>query len=765
MLAVGLLRGWPRASYVLPGTCEGCQLKQKLGMKGSIIRMAYVKGRTDQKGQSKQDLSKIRNIGIMAHIDAGKTTTTERMLYYSGTTKYLGDVDDGDTVTDYMEQERKRGITITSAAVTFFWKDHRINLIDTPGHVDFTVEVERSLRVLDGAVAVFDASAGVEAQTITVWQQADRYQVPRLAFLNKMDKKGADFDYSIQTIKDKLWAFPLTLQLPLGKEQSFRGLVDLVTMEKVTWHQGPGSSSHGKDFITTPLDATKDSALWEEALNGRLQLVESLADLDDSFADKMLSFDDFDALKIPATELQSAIRRITLNNKAVPVFCGSSLKNKGVQMLMDAVNLYLPSPMERRQEVVQCYKNDLCAYAFKVIHDKQRGPLVFLRVYSGVVKSQGGIYNATQDFTERISRLLWVLADDYREVHHMDAGNIVVAVGLKKTVTGDTLVASQPAFKLATKAYSQGQSEQKKDTPSLPLLEGVTVPQPVFFCTIEPPSQAFQDDLDKALENLQREDPSLHVRTDPDTGQTVLSGMGELHLEIIKDRIHKEYRIEAELGPLQIAYRECIQNRATESALVDRLIGDKQHRSKVTVSVEPLSYLNTPVIVTLANESNTYSEHFQAAVSGAKTACTQGPVIGYPVLGVKITIEGSEVSPGTSNSVVSACATQAVHKAMQSAAGIILEPMMTVEITTGETKLGQVLGDLSKRRAQIKNVESHHGSRVIIARCPLAEMMGYSTKLRSITSGSATCSIEFSCYEVMNSSDQSKLINKITGFL
>lgn len=464
----------------------------------ALPKRGFAKGSTrPPKENHRHKASEIRNIGIIAHIDAGKTTTTERMLYYSGTTKHLGDVDDGDTVTDYMTHERERGITITSAAVTYFWNGYRINLIDTPGHVDFTIEVERSLRVLDGAIAVFDASAGVEAQTVTVWNQANRYKVPRLAFLNKMDKRGANFYFSIHSIQEKLQAKPLPIQIPVGKEQSFAGIVDLVTMEIVTWQLTDQRKTYGENFAKVLLCSEKHGALWEEAVQGRSQLVENLADLDDIFVDYVLTKDNFDALEVPSSEIRGAIRRITLRNEGVPLLCGSSLTNKGVQILMDAVNQYLPSPLERKQDVIRFYKKDLCAYAFKIIHDRQRGPLVFLRIYSGTIQSQGGIYNASQGCTERISRLLWVLADDYREVYSMEAGNIVVAVGLKKTVTGDTLVASQQSFKVASKYYTKAHC-QDSDA-GFPLLEGVTVPPPVFFCTIEPPSQAFQGDLEKHL--------------------------------------------------------------------------------------------------------------------------------------------------------------------------------------------------------------------------------------------------------------------------
>ncbi|TKC33593.1 hypothetical protein EI555_002060, partial [Monodon monoceros] len=482
-------------------------------------------------------IAKIRNIGIMAHIDAGKTTTTERILYYSGYTRSLGDVDDGDTVTDFMAQERERGITIQSAAVTFDWKGYRINLIDTPGHVDFTLEVERCLRVLDGAVAVFDASAGVEAQTLTVWRQADKHKIPRICFLNKMDKIGASFNYAVESIREKLKAKPLLLQLPIGEGKTFKGVVDVVSKEKLLWNP---NSDDGKDFERKPLLEMSDPELLKEITEARNALIE---------------------------QLQTAVHRVTLAQTAVPVLCGSALKNKGVQPLLDAITMYLPSPEERNYEFLQWYKGDLCALAFKVLHDKQRGPLVFLRIYSGVIKRQLAIHNINGNCTERISRLLLPFADQHVEIPSLTAGNIALTVGLKNTATGDTIVSSKSsALAACRRAEREGEKKHRQNNEAERLLlAGVEIPEPVFFCTIEPPSVAKQPDLDHALKCLQREDPSLKVKLDPDSGQTILCGMGELHIEIIHDRIKREYGLETYLGPLQVAYRETILNsvRAT----------------------------------------------------------------------------------------------------------------------------------------------------------------------------------------------------------
>ncbi|KAG8456486.1 hypothetical protein GDO86_002317 [Hymenochirus boettgeri] len=511
-------------------------------------------------------ISKIRNIGIMAHIDAGKTTTTERMLYYSGYIRALGDVDDGDTVTDYMAQERERGITIQSAAVTFDWNGHRINLIDTPGHVDFTVEVERSLRVLDGAIAVFDTSAGVEAQTLTVWRQADRHSVPRLCFLNKMDKAGASFQYAIESIKEKLKVKPLLIQSPLGEGKSFKGVVDLVNMETIIWSPR-GQEDDGRHYERKAVKEMNDPDLLSSAKDARNTLIEQVADLDDEFAGLILDKYSEHYNLVPSEELQMAIRRITLSRLAVPVLCGSALKNKGVQPLLDAVALYLPSPEDCDYDFVQWYQGDLCALAFKVLHDKQRGPMVFVRIYSGNMKSQSAVYNVNQNCTERMSRLLLPFADQQVEIPSLTPGNIALTVGLKQTATGDTIVSSKAAVAAASRRAGRDGDKKDRDgkTQGSLVLAAVQIPEPVFFCTIEPPSAARQPDLENALKCLQREDPSLKVRMDTDSGQTVMCGMGELHIEIIHERIRREYGLDTYLGPLQIAYRETIQSSSSAS--------------------------------------------------------------------------------------------------------------------------------------------------------------------------------------------------------
>ncbi|XP_078600279.1 ribosome-releasing factor 2, mitochondrial-like [Branchiostoma floridae x Branchiostoma japonicum] len=716
------------------------------------------------------EMTRIRNIGIMAHIDAGKTTTTERMLYYTGFTRALGDVDDGDTVMDYMSQERQRGITIQSAAISFNWKNHRINLIDTPGHVDFTVEVERSLRVLDGAVAVFDASAGVEAQTLTVWRQADRYSIPRIAFLNKMDKTGASLEYSINSIRDKLKTVPLVLHLPIGIEKTFNGMVDLVSMEKLVWTLGPGND--GSVYQSTLLQDVDDAQLQERALEERAILIEQLAELDDKMADLLLSGDGTcDLGSIPAEEVHMALQRVTQAQTGVPVLCGSSLKNKGVQPLLDAIIRYLPDPQDKGKDLEQLYEDSLCAYAFKIAHHKQRGPLTFLRIYSGTITPQSTIYNVSRDCTERVNRLLLVFADEYREMSSMSAGNIAMVVGLKQTYTGDTLVSSPSAVVSAKKVrgrlQEEGQSISVMGDEDAPVLAGLDVPEPVFFCTIEAPSMSKQQELDAALVNLQKEDPSLHVKIDPETGQTVLSGMGELHLEIIHDRILKEYNLETHLGPLQVAYRETVGGTAQETVTVDRVLGAQKHHAVVTVSVQPeeADGPTRDVAVYFGLDRRKVNRDVLTAVkTGIASSCTQGPLLGYPVVGAKVTVESIEVGPGTSLAMVSACAAQATHKVLKKSGGKILEPMMVLEITTDESHMRSVLADLSQRRGRVTEVQSRAETRVVKAEAPLAELMGYSTAIRTVTSGQATFTMELFRYEEMTSLDQNRLLKKMTTF-
>lgn len=709
-------------------------------------------------------IAKIRNIGIMAHIDAGKTTTTERILYYSGYTRSLGDVDDGDTVTDFMAQERERGITIQSAAVTFDWKGYRVNLIDTPGHVDFTLEVERCLRVLDGAVAIFDASAGVEAQTLTVWRQADKHNIPRICFLNKMDKTGASFKYAVESIREKLKAKPLLLQLPIGEAKTFKGVVDVVTKEKLLWNS---NSNDGKDFERKPLLEMSDPELLKETTEARNALIEQVADLDDEFADLVLEefSENFDLL--PAEKLQTAIHRVTLAQTAVPVLCGSALKNKGIQPLLDAVTVYLPSPEERNYEFLQWYKDDLCALAFKVLHDKQRGPLVFMRIYSGTIKPQLAIHNVNGNCTERISRLLLPFADQHVEIPSLTAGNIALTVGLKHTATGDTIVSSKSsALAAARRAEREGEKKHRQNNEAeRVLLAGVEIPEPVFFCTIEPPSVSKQPDLEHALKCLQREDPSLKVRLDPDSGQTVLCGMGELHIEIIHDRIKREYGLETYLGPLQVAYRETILNSVRATDTLDRTLGDKRHLVTVEVEAGPTETSSvTPVIEYAESISEGLLKVSKEAIeSGIHSACLQGPLLGSPVQDVAITVYSLTIHPGTSTTMISACVSRCVQKALKKADKQVLEPLMNLEVTVARDYLSPVLADLAQRRGNIQEIQTRQDNKVVIGFVPLADIMGYSTVLRTLTSGSATFALELSTYQAMNSQDQNTLLNRRSG--
>uniref|UniRef100_A0A8C4XDZ5 Elongation factor G2 n=1 Tax=Erpetoichthys calabaricus TaxID=27687 RepID=A0A8C4XDZ5_ERPCA len=676
---------------------------------------------------------RIRNICILAHIDAGKTTTTERILYYSGYIRALGDVDDGDTVQDFMVQERKR-LTIQSAAVTFDWNDH----------LDFTVEVERALRVLDGAVTVFDSSAGVEAQTMTVWRQADKHHVPRICFLNKMDKIGSSFTYSVESIKKKLHAKPLVLQVPIGTGKNFKGVVDLITNEK------------------KPLTSKDNPALLKEAKDARNNLIEQVTSLkfvNNCFV-SLLRFHFPKNLR----KLQAAIRRVTLAHKAVPVLCGSALKNKGIQPLLDAITLYLPAPNERNQELLQHYGDELCALAFKVLHDKQRGPLVFVRIYSGTMKPQSSIYNINKNITERMSRLLLPFADQHVEISSLTSGNIALTVGLKQTATGDTVVSAKSSAAAAARRAEKDQGKNQ-DRERL-MLAGVEIPQPVFFCTIEPPSMAKQAELDHALNCLQREDPSLIVKIDPDSGQTVLCGMGELHIEIIHDRIKREFGIEADLGPLQVAYRETIMNTTTASDTLDRTIGGKRHLVNVQLTVSPWpqeASVSTPVIsyAESVQETALAQDMKNAVENGVISSCLQGPLLGSPVQGVQVTVLSVAAEPGTSLAMISACSSRCTHKALKQAGCQILEPLMSLAITVDEDYLGLVLGDLAQRRGNIQEVQSCQDNKMVSASVPLANMMGYSTVLRTLTSGTATFTLELSSYEVMTSQDQSALLNRV----
>ncbi|NWR24097.1 RRF2M factor, partial [Emberiza fucata] len=701
-------------------------------------------------------LCRIRNIGIMAHIDAGKTTTTERMLYYSGYIRTLGDVDDGDTVTDFMAQERERGITIQSAAVTFDWKDYRINLIDTPGHVDFTVEVERCLRVLDGAVAVFDASAGVEAQTLTVWRQADKHQIPRICFLNKMDKNRASFTYAVESIKQKLKTKPLLLQLPIGEAKTFRGLVDVVTKEQIIW-KPTSDVDDGKKFEQKLLLESDDPNLFQEVQDARNTLIEQVADLDDEFAELVLGENSENFDLIPADKVFFYIYKCLLVLIARVNVCMSGL-------ILQVCFLLCFSFCR------QWYKDDLCALAFKVLHDKCRGPLVFVRVYSGSLKPQSAVYNINKSCTERMSRLLLPFADQQIEIPSLMPGNIALTVGLKQSATGDTIVSSKASAVAAARRAGRDAGEKKRSGSGVDslLLAGVEIPEPVFFCTIEPPSMARQQDLDNALSCLQREDPSLKVKLDPDTGQTILCGMGELHIEIIHDRIKREYGIETYLGPLQIAYRETILNAAQATDILDKTVGDKRHCVTAEIEVRPTSGEGAakPIISYAENVREVLPKELQGAIeNGITNSCIQGPLLGFPVQDIDVTVQSLTVHPDTSHTMVSACVSRCLQKALKKAGIQILEPLMNLEITVSEDHLSAALADLAQRRGNIQEIQSRQDNRVVVAAVPLAEMMGYSTVLRSLTSGSATFTLELASYQALSSQEQSALLQRRMGLV
>ncbi|KAK8747294.1 hypothetical protein OTU49_016731 [Cherax quadricarinatus] len=671
-----------------------------------------------------KNLDKIRNIGIMAHIDAG--------------------------------------ITITSAAITFSWHEHRVNLVDTPGHVDFTMEVERSLRVLDGAVAIFDASAGVEAQSLTVWRQADHYQVPRLCYLNKMDKPAASLHMCRESIKEKLHATPLVLQYPVGQGKEFTGLVDLVHMCKMIWSQQ--SRDYGSKYEVHTLNKDGDDSLWDPSFLARCELTDQLADLDNKLAEYVLEKESIE--NVPPPILEEAIRRVTINQTAVPVLMGSSYKNTGVQPLMNAVISYLPSPQERQLETVALYAPHLCAMAFKIVHDKQFGGiLTFVRIYSGHLEKGQRLYNINAEQPEKVGRVMIAYADTFKEIPTVKAGNIVVLTGLKITSTGDTLVGS---YSLANNVKRK-LLDDKRD-PQTAMLLGVKVPEPVFFCSVEAPSTSQQKALDAALIQLQREDPSLKVKVDQDTGQTVLSGMGELHLDIIRDRIQKEFKVEAELGPLQVAYRETSRMSCTHTLDVNKMISEMRQQVKLTLSIEPecnYRFSSLELAFSKDNLENLHAirhHHMSALNRGVSSALTSGPILGFPVVDIKVALNWLEVGRGTSETIVAAAAAQCIHQLLQKAHCQLLEPIMEMEIVTDEEYTSRVLGDLSRRRGSVLQVAHRQDLRVITVECPLAELMGYSTALRTLTSGTATFTMELSDYRLMNLSDQAAAIEAITGF-
>ncbi|WP_457632075.1 elongation factor G [Oceanithermus desulfurans] len=681
------------------------------------------------------DLKKTRNIGIAAHIDAGKTTITERILYYTGRIHKIGEVHEGAATMDWMEQERERGITITSAVTTAFWKDHRINIIDTPGHVDFTIEVERSMRVLDGAVAVFDASQGVEPQSETVWRQAEKYRVPRIAFANKMDKTGADILLVLNSMKQRLGARPVLMQWPMGQEDEFRGIIDLVAMKAYTYGNDLGTDIQE---IEIPAEFQEVAAEWHD------KLVEAAADLDEDVMMKYLEGEE-----VTEEELKNAFRKGTISLDVTPVFLGSALKNKGVQLLLDAVVQYLPSPLDVPPikgatpdggEVERTPDADgpLAALAFKIMADPYVGRLTFVRVYSGTLKAGSYVYNSTKGKKERVGRLLRMHANHREEVEELLAGDLGAVVGLKDTVTGDTLVGDG-------------------DDPVV--LESIDIPEPVISVAIEPKTKADQEKLAMALSRLAEEDPTFRVHTDPESGQTIISGMGELHLEIIVDRLKREFKVDANVGQPQVAYRETITRMVDVEGKFVRQSGGRGQYGHVKIKAEPLPRGGGFEFVNAIVGGVIPKEFIPAVQKGIEEAMQSGPLIGFPVVDVKVTLyDGSYHEVDSSEMAFKIAGSMAIKEAVQKGSPAILEPIMRVEVTTPEEYLGDVIGDLNSRRGHVLGMEARGNAQVISAHVPLAEMFGYATDLRSKTQGRASFVMFFDHYAEVPKQVQEKLI-------
>ncbi len=687
----------------------------------------------------KVSLEKTRNIGIMAHIDAGKTTTTERILFYTGRTHRIGEVHEGAATMDWMAQEQERGITITSAATTCLWRDHRINIIDTPGHVDFTVEVERSLRVLDGAVAVFDSVAGVEPQSETVWRQADRYGVPRIAYVNKMDRIGANFAGAIETMRKRLGANAIAMQLPIGAEADFRGIIDLVEMDARIYNDDLGN-----DVDHTEIPAE----LLDEATAAREALIEALADSDDELAEAYL-----EGQEISAEQLRSALRKGVLSISVTPVLCGSSFKNKGVQPLLDAVVELMPSPLDvaaaagvlpgTEEEVVRESdpKGPFAALAFKVMSDPYVGRLTYLRIYSGTISSGAGIINATKDRKERVGRLLLMHANHREDIDEVEAGDIVAAVGLKTTSTGDTLC----------------------DPDNPVILEQMTFPEPVIGLAIEPKTKADQEKLSTALARLSDEDPTFRVHTDEETAQTVIEGMGELHLEIIVDRLMREFSVDANVGAPQVAYRETIRKPVTkvEGKFV-RQTGGRGQFGHVYVSVEPNELGKGYEFESKIVGGAIPKDYIPAVDQGIREALETGVVAGFPMVDVKVQlIDGSYHEVDSSEIAFKIAGSMAVREAVKRASPTLLEPVMAVEVTAPKEFVGTVVGDLTSRRGRIGGMESRGTAEVVNAQVPLSEMFGYATSVRSATQGRATFSMQFHSYQEVPNSIAEEIKKKV----
>jgi elongation factor G len=686
-------------------------------------------------------LERTRNIGIMAHIDAGKTTTTERILYYTGINYKLGEVHEGTATMDWMVQEQERGITITSAATTCFWRDHRINIIDTPGHVDFTIEVERSLRVLDGAVAVFCSVGGVEPQTETVWRQADKYGVPRLAFVNKMDRVGSDFFRVVQMIRDRLGAVPAVIQIPIGSEEKFTGIVDLITMKALVWEDESLGAKFHEEPIPEGLKTTADEY--------REKLFEAVADCDENIMEKYL-----EGKPIAEAELRAGVRKATLALKIVPVLCGSAFRNKGVQPMLDAVVDFLPSPTDippvkgtnpNSQETEERPARDdapFAALAFKIMTDPYVGTLTFFRVYSGSLNSGASVYNSTRTKRERVGRLLKMHANKREEIKEVYAGDIAAAVGLKTATTGDTL------------------SDENRPI----VLESIDFPEPVISIAIEPKSKADQEKLGLSLQKLATEDPSFKVRTDEETGQTIISGMGELHLEIIVDRLLREFNVGANVGKPQVAYKETIRKLVEQQGRFVRQTGGRGQYGDVWIKVEPQSPGAGFEFVDAIKGGTIPREYIPAVEKGIREATDNGALAGYPVVDVKATLfDGSYHDVDSSEIAFKIAGSMAFKDAVRKANPVLLEPIMSVEVVVPEEFMGDVIGDINSRRGKVLGMDARPAAHAIDARVPLAQMFGYATDLRSMTQGRATYTMQFSHYEPVPAAVAETIIAKYAG--
>ncbi|KAG5670448.1 hypothetical protein PVAND_000712 [Polypedilum vanderplanki] len=704
----------------------------------------------------------IRNISILAHIDAGKTTTTERMLFYAGKTKTLGEVHHGTTVTDYLPQERERGITICSAAVSFNWKEHRINCIDTPGHIDFTMEVEQSLGAVDGCVVILDSSSGVQAQTFTIWRQSNNYDLPKIVFCNKMDRPDADFNKCIKDVEIKLNSLPIALQLPIHEKGIFKGIIDLLSMKKITWDSKHlGQSYEISDIL--------NEELYKNAKENRLEMIDKLSNFDDQLADAIIANESLDNVDINL--ILNAIRRLTIQRKCIPVLAGSAYKNIGVQLLIDSIINYLPAPNERNK-IYSCFGKDFVGRVFKVTHDKQRGPLSLVRIYGGELK-RGTRVMTSSGASENIQRIYEPLADEYKETDVVSAGNVCVCAGLKNTKTGDILISNMTSLRNAQKKLkatnNNVQVDESEGDFSLFNFEP-KIPPAVYFCSIEPPSASYQSALETALSQIQREDPSLRVSFDETTMQTVLGGMGELHLEIIKSRLLTEYKIDADLGPLQIAYKETIEDACRESLKIEKEIAGAKQSVEIDMT---LDVLRSGDEVFRIDHSPNASDSLKSVrpkfihlvKRAAISALERGPKIGGEVVNVKIILHSLIIGRNTAESVIAAAASQCIQKILLSANCRLMEPMMSVQIVAPTEKVSPILSDLGRRRAQIGEIslQGEH-NKIIEFVAPLAELQSYSSIVRTISSGTANLLMQPHGYELLSSVDEQVAIRRAQGF-